>query len=115
MKLESLYKQVLREWPEEIDISDGENRGDDGFLSLNLTSTFDKLEKKIGIENPWLEIGNWAFNQALWRNAKNNFTNDQFVVKRSDVTIEEFDKYLRSNLKDESWSKERKEYQKYNS
>lgn len=57
----------------------------------------------------WIQLANWAFHQALWALAKGTVT--ERIIRREDVTFDMFDYWMRSNLSDESWEEERREYE----
>lgn len=114
MRKIELYSQVKAMWPQELNISDASIMEDGGFLCWALNDVYDKIEEEIGLENPWLVVAPWAFHQALCEKARKDFMSNIFVIKSYEVSIEEFDKFLRLNLEHESWENEREEYYKHN-
>jgi DNA-binding GntR family transcriptional regulator len=57
----------------------------------------------------WTQLANWAFHQALGEVAKN--VASEKIVRRDEVTFDLFDKWMRSNLSEECWHEERREYE----
>jgi hypothetical protein len=60
-------------------------------------------------DDEWTQLANWAFHQALWALAKDTATDG--VIRREDVTFDDFDHWMRVNLSDKSWVDERREYE----
>ena len=60
-------------------------------------------------EDDWTGLANWSFHQALWRVAEQSIeTRD---LDRDEVTFEMFEAYMRSNLADDCWVAERREFE----
>lgn len=57
----------------------------------------------------WTQLANWSFHQALSELAEHAAA--EKVIRREDVTFDMFDYWIRSNLTDECWDEERREYE----
>ena len=84
-----------RNWPDKIDVAD-------------VCKVWDEIEKNVGTENPWDELGVWVIYQCLGIQKKDTSLLGNVFPK--DVPIELFDYYVRENLGDASWVNERTVY-----
>lgn len=60
-------------------------------------------------EDEWTGLANWSFHQALSAVAERSAS--ERYIHREEVTFEMFDERMRSNLSDDCWIAERKEYE----
>ena len=95
MELIKLYQMAIANWPDSILVSD-------------TCKVWNEIEETVGIQNPWDELGVWVIFQCLSKQEKDNLISG--TVFPHDVTIELFDYYMRENLGDVSWAKERADY-----
>ncbi len=109
MKLDALYNKAIKKWPDYVKISDGVDHGV-SYKFPELINLYDNIENEIDADDVWMELGCWAFHQALHRYAKEQYFNGKSIVKISDVSKSTFDEMLRENLADDSWDIERIAY-----
>jgi hypothetical protein len=101
---QALLNRVKSLWPDAITL-----RPDGGQEALN--SIYWPLEE--GLEDhgdEWIGLGAWAFHQALGELAQIKAKAGRAALRPADVSLEAFDRWMRNNLSDESWSEVRKEY-----
>jgi hypothetical protein len=111
MNVQNLYNLVRPLWPDNIDISDGKLLENSGFMSLNMSNVYQKIEDSIDFEvEHWKNLGAWSFEQAVWKHAKECFENGVYVIELSNISLESFDFQVKSNLCEESWESERGQY-----
>lgn len=107
-----LLKDVRSQWPKTIEFNASVNKHGEWEPIWEIVRTYESLEEEIDSENePWLCLANWCFNQAITATARLNYLSGKSLVCRDDVTLVEFDKRVVRNLQEDSWKKERSEYQ----
>jgi hypothetical protein len=67
------------------------------------------LEDKLGSDDKWLSLGAWAFHQSLAEHVRKHELSDCFL-DISDVSFSDFDRNMKENLADDSWSEVRGDY-----
>jgi hypothetical protein len=109
-----LFESTRDRWPSKFHITPTD--GVTGFdAEPELVGVYDRIAASCeplgdyAHDDEWTQLANWAFHQSLWALAKGGAT--ERVVRREDVTFEMFDDWLRSNLADDSWAEERREYE----
>jgi hypothetical protein len=105
-----LQKMVAQKWPSAITIRDGIKLGDQLYLFKTLNEIYEKIEQSYP-DDHWLTLGCWSFQQSLWKQAVKKFDAGEGFVLVSEVELEDFNAEVLSNLEDESWAKERSEYE----
>lgn len=108
MEATVLFDRVSALWPDAI-VLRRENIDGDGEPLWSLVHTYEAIEDEID-EDEWLELGIWAFHQALTDIAEANLSHGKHVVLSSSVSLAAFDNHMRANLADESWASEREMY-----
>lgn len=127
MKFNDIYDHVLGKWGNIILINDGsiemsskhiDTPGtaplDEIFYSENLHSLWSKIEDEIGYENPYYDLMVWTMYQVIHKNAIKLFKSDCFKIYPKNIPIEEIEQQFLSNLQEESWEKELRDYSKFN-
>ena len=109
-----LFERTRDRWPQSFRITPTD--GVPGFeAEPSLVAVYDSIEEACELtgertqSDEWTQVANWAFHQALWALAKAATT--ERLISRQDVTFPMFDDCMRSNLSDESWDEERREYE----
>jgi hypothetical protein len=104
MDKQALLDRVKSLWPDAITLRLG--GGQDA-----LNNIYWPLEEKLEASpDEWLQLAAWAFHQALGELAKYNVDHGQAALRPADVSLEAFDRWMRNNLDDETWSEVRKDY-----
>lgn len=104
MEKQVLFDRVKSLWPDAIML--GPDGGQDA-----LNNIYWPIEEKLeGDGDEWLKLSAWAFHQALWVRAKTKVDAGRPALRPADVTLEEFDYWMRENLSDETWADVRHEY-----
>ena len=103
MNCVDLFKEVIVYWPAKlkIDKSDADQLNKLYWLA---ESNFDSETQH------WLNIGTWAFHQALGKYVNSIAAANNEIVVMSEVPIELFHEQMLFNLEDECWIQERSEY-----
>lgn len=102
MDKQALLDRVKSLWPAAVTL-----RPDGGQSALN--SIYWPIEERLEADtDEWLQLAAWSFHQALAELAKSN--SGRAAVRPADVSLEAFDRWMRMNLADETWSKVRKDY-----
>lgn len=97
-----LFERARALWPEPIPHTG------DKLEALN--EAYWPLEERLGHEDEWLSLAAWAFHQSLWEHVVSAGVADSPILSPSDVPFSTFDRYMRENLQDVSWSDERAYY-----
>ena len=104
MDKQALLDRVKSLWPDAITL-----RPDGGQDALN--NIYWPIEEGLEAEaNEWLQLAAWAFHQALGELARCRVDSGCAAVRPADVSLEAFDRWMRKNLADETWSEVRKDY-----
>nr|WP_315485807.1 hypothetical protein [uncultured Undibacterium sp.] len=112
MRFSELYANLIKEWPEEISISDAYLPGKTGGQYFpTLTKIRDEIEEKINFENDnWSLVVQWAFFQAFHAEAKKLSAQGEIVLKTRIVPLEIINTRVIKNLKAEGWENELASY-----
>ena len=104
MDKQALLNRVKSLWPDAITLHS--NGGQDA-----LNNIYWPIEARLEDDgDEWTQLGAWAFHQSLWELAETSIDAGRLVLRPKDVSLEAFDRCMKSNLSDESWSKVRGEY-----
>jgi len=104
MQFHNLYNRIIKLWPEEIDISDGYPTSEKGFMFPTLSSYWGVAEEEIDHSiDHWGNVGVWSFFQAFHNAARELYDNGEKCLKTKDVSKNEIDKRIRSNIEPEEW------------
>ena len=99
----TLFDKVRGYWPEQVDI----NRESREIM----TNFYWQLDSTIDHEKDhWLNIGCWAYHQALDTYMREQRKAGRVSVKPSEVPMSLFNKQMLFNLQEDSWEKERALY-----
>lgn len=110
MTRSDLFERAKALWPEENPLGDAVKNGAEVYETPSLVATYDAIEAQIGKGDDWAQISAWAFHQALWSEATVALHRGATSVSRETVSFDAFDKRMRRNLQDASWSAELSEY-----
>lgn len=103
MEFEKVYKDVLKYYPSDIDISDGKIVSEtDGFDSLNLISSYDEAEKVASLAGEWESLITWIIYQVLHETAIIQFAKKKYVVE-IEINKSRFRELLIENLRTEGY------------
>lgn len=108
MEARALFDRVRLFWPDAI-ILGRKTPGSDHKPFWSVVHAYEAIEVSVSCD-PWLEVGAWAFHQALTDLAQAKLSVGQQTVRPGSVTIDAFDAYMQANLADESWALERAMY-----
>ena len=86
--ISELISKCINLFPETIDISDGDLRGDDGFYSKNLSNAWDDAEKGV-VAGSDIDFMIWSIYKILHRLARKKFQNNGYQMLISEVNIED--------------------------
>jgi len=104
MKCIELFENIKQYWPSEFSLDD------DTLNKQNVI--YWELEAKIDSKNEhWLDISSWAFHQTLGIYSKLMIAEGRKKVLLCEVPVSIFNTQMLSNLENESWVKERGEYE----
>jgi len=105
MDKQALLDQVKSLWPDAITL-----RPDDAGQSA-LNNIYWPVEERLAADaEEWLQVGAWAFHQALGELARSKVAAGLLSVRPSELSFEAFDHWMRKNLADETWSEIWKDY-----
>jgi hypothetical protein len=111
MEVLALYNRIRAMWPKEVDISDGRRVGKTGYYFPTLSSIWSDIEDRIDHKvDHWGNVGCWSFWQAAHRKAIDLHRRGERTLDVDSITVASFDHYVKSNLADKDWEKERNEY-----
>ena len=97
---EKLIEKVFELYPQEIDISDGELRGKNGFWSKKLSDAFHNAEELNTPDSKEIDFMIWAVYSELHAKSLENFEKGIKIVKLSELShIEISRRYIKSCLK----------------
>jgi hypothetical protein len=100
-----LFQRTASLWPDAIVLS-----GASGDLET-LNAIYWPLEKHLASSSDdWAQLAAWAFHQALAQLAATKLASGKTSLRPEEIPFETFDRWIRMNLLDESWSGVRKEY-----
>ena len=108
MKPRELFERVRSLWPDAVVLKDHSNQDGDNAL-WSLVHTYEAIERDIE-DDDWLALAAWAFHQALTELAMLKLSAGEQVVMPASVTLASFDRDMRANLDDDSWTIERQNY-----
>jgi hypothetical protein len=97
-----LFERARALWPQPV-LHTGDKRE-------ALNKVYWPLEEQLGHEDEWLSLAGWSFHQAFWEHAFSADAADSPMLSPADVPFSIFDRYMRENLQDDSWSDERAKY-----
>jgi hypothetical protein len=79
MKFKTIYDEVIRFWPSEIDISDGKYfKDNNGYSFYALSRAWNKVELEVGGENEWNALMVWSIFTVLHAMSIENFNKKRF-------------------------------------
>ena len=116
MTFRSLYERCIQDWPDEIDISDGEPKGDTGYYFLKLSMLWDTIEQRHqSNDDRWADLMTWCLFGCFHTEAMSLIKAGSGVLLTREVSLEAIDANLRSNLAkhpdgDDPWVVERAQY-----
>ncbi len=87
--IENLVKDTFKLFPEIIDISDGELRGDDGFFSWKLSKAWHRAEESTGTTGKDIDFMVWSIFRVLHRKSRENFAKEIYCVSLNEIDTEE--------------------------
>ena len=94
----SLMEHTLALFPDRIDISDGEARGDNGFWSKNLSDAWNGAEDKNGDEREDVGFMIWAIYRLLHSRSRENYLKGIYTVRPDEFSFREIEKEYREAL-----------------
>ena len=104
MDKQALLDRVKSLWPDAITL-----RPDGGHEALN--NIYWPIEAKLEESGEeWIQLAAWAFHQALGEVTDAKARSGHSSVRPADVTLAAFDRWMKKNLSDETWSAVRSEY-----
>jgi hypothetical protein len=97
--VEKIIEKTFNLYPYEIDISDGELRGKNGFWSKKLSDAFHNAEKLNTHDSVEIDFMIWAVYGELHAKSIENFKNGIMTVSLSDLSYNEISRrYIKSRL-----------------
>lgn len=105
-----LYEHARARWPSTLRII--RDRSNDAVVVTDPSDydVYRAIENTIGANDEWSQLSAWAFHQALGIKIREDYNEKKLLVLTRSVTFEMFEKYIKSNLADESWEEERDTY-----
>lgn len=114
MEFGKLYYKYMPLWPESIDLSDSHPLLDDGYMFSALNGIYQELEKKtIEINDAWGLLFLWSCYQAFHCQAKINIGEGIKILDTRKVDKKIIDKNIQSNMCEETWKDDKKNYVPY--
>ncbi|QNH63635.1 hypothetical protein [Hymenobacter sediminicola] len=98
MRFEIIFKEGIKLYPSEIDISDGYFTAHDGFYSQKLIDEWEKAEKRAISISEWHELICWNLYQVMHNAAKEDFMNNVFCLRPAGINPESVKIYLEQHL-----------------
>ena len=98
--IEKLIQDTLKLFPEEIDISDGELRNDNGFFSQKLSKAWHSAEDKNAITGNDVDFMIWSVFGLLHKMSRENFSKGIYSVSLNDINHEELKQKYKKALKE---------------
>jgi hypothetical protein len=105
-----LFDNVRAYWPETFRISSEQPALPAVVTIPSELKVYDSIEYLLGPKNEWLQLGAWAFHQALYQLFQRSYRASQYEVRTGDVSFKSFDTCMIRNLLDDSWAAERPIY-----
>lgn len=100
-----LFERARSLWPDAVTI------GSEAASLDALNNVYWPLEERLSRDSDdWTQLAAWAFHQALAELAGSRPSAGLAALRPNDIAFEAFDRWMRSNLSDESWAKVRAEY-----
>lgn len=103
-----LFARSRTLWPDMI-LLRSERDWEEGQPIRTIVHIYDAIEDQVESDD-WLSLGAWAFHQALTTLARHKIAAGNHDLRPSDVTFEAFDRFMRLNLADPSWTEVRESY-----
>ena len=104
MDKQALLDRVKSLWPDAVTL-----RADGGQGALN--NIYWPIEQRLEADaNEWLQLAAWAFHQALEELPQHRVDAGRGAVRPADVSLDAFDRWMKKNLADETWSEVRTDY-----
>lgn len=111
MSPEKLLQAISSKWPEKIDFETSVNEHDEFQPIWAIVRAYEKVDETINSKKePWLDLANWCFNQAITAVARSNYLSGNSSVTSREVSVREFDKRILKNLQEEGWKNLRAKY-----
>ncbi|MBU1374529.1 MAG: hypothetical protein KKE02_00575 [Alphaproteobacteria bacterium] len=107
MRVDQLFAVVRAKWPVEIEITDSELFAAGGFCSWNLVRLEEAAEAEASNESFLIQAAIWPFHQSLTGLARSQFKRGAKVVRTTDVSIDDFIRFLMECFEEPCWSEER--------
>ena len=101
--IEKLIQDTLKLFPEEIDISDGELRNDNGFFSQKLSKAWHSAEDKNAITGNGVDFMIWSVFGLLHKMSRENFSRGIYSVSLNDINHEELKQEYKKALQEAEW------------
>lgn len=98
----ALFERVKQLWPSSLEL------GPNPHQTLN--DIYWPLSEKIGEDDEWLSLAAWAFHQSLCQQTSTMGQKDRAPRLSDLVPFAVFDRNMRENLSDASWSDVRSAY-----
>ena len=98
--IEKLIQDTLKLFPEEIDISDGELRNDNGFFSQKLSKAWHSAEDKNAITGNDVDFMIWSVFGLLHKMSRENFSKGICSVSLNDINHEELKQEYKKALQE---------------
>ena len=98
--IEKLIQDTLKLFPEEIDISDGELRNDNGFFSQKLSKAWHSAEDKNAITGNDVDFMIWSVFGLLHKMSRENFSKGIYSVSLNDINHEELKQEYKKALQE---------------
>lgn len=89
---EKLFKNTLKLFPEIIDISDGELRGDGGLFSQTLSNVWRLAEKTTEVSKPDADFMIFSIFRLLHKKDRENYAEGIYSVSLDEIDIKEIKK-----------------------
>ena len=98
--IEKLIQDTLKLFPEEIDISDGELRNDNGFFSQKLSKAWHSAEDRNAITGNDVDFMIWSVFGLLHKMSRENFSKGIYSVSLNDINHEELKQEYKKALQE---------------
>ena len=98
--IENLINDTVKLFPEIIDISDGELRSDNGFLSSQLSQAWHRAEESTGTTGSDIDFMIWSIFRVLHRKSRENFIKEIYCISLNDIDMEELKKEYQKVLEE---------------
>ena len=101
--IEKLIQDTLKLFPEEIDISDGKLRNDNGFFSQKLSKAWHSAEDRNAITCNDVDFMIWSVFGLLHKMSRENFSKGIYSVSLNDINHEELKQEYKKALQEAEW------------